>query len=215
MSVLNKSQDECIIDIRINWAGYFETMSVPLPVQTLSPGQQKVLSYHKPCRSICPKMLPLLLLPLSLQSRGICIFCLPAGGWTQPCLWRAALATFTPLRRILGWKSVFPFSSPGSWCNQFNTALIQFHRVCLSSLLFPAPVLCWLSTTCALPQGNYPERIAVKPRQALSVTRRRSSWKESVCRNVRGLSFRGKTEKLGSKPGAHPLRKQPSHPFPV
>lgn len=130
-------------------------------------------------------------------------------------VWHAALATFTPLRRILGWKSVFPFSSPGSWCNPFNSALIQFHRVCLSSLLFPAPVLCWLSTTCALPQGNYPERIAVKPRQALSVTWWRSSWKESVCRNVRGLSFRGKTEKLGSKPGAHPLRKQPSHPFPV
>lgn len=130
-------------------------------------------------------------------------------------VWHAALATFTPLRRILGWKSVFPFSSPGSWCNQFNSALIQFRRVCLSSLLFPAPVLCWLSTTCALPQGNYPERIAVKPRQALSVTRRRSSWKESVCRNVRGLSFCGKTEKLGSKPGAHPLWKQPSHPFPV
>lgn len=208
MSVSNKSQDECIIDTWINWAGYFcafahaDTLTRPTKSIVLSETLQAYLSKNA---SIAP---------VATQLAGERNLYILSASWrvdSALSVWHAALATFTPLRRILGWKSVFP--SPGNWCNQFNSALVQVLRVCPSLLLFPAPVLCWLSVTCALPRGNYPGGTAAKPRRALSVTRRRNSWKESVCRNVRGLSFRGETEKLGSKPSAHPLREQPSHPF--
>lgn len=130
------------------------------------------------------------------------------------CVWHTALAIFSPLRRILGWKSVFLFSSPGSWCNHFNSALVQVHRVCLSSLLFPAPVLCWLSITCALPQGNYPGRIQ-SSQDKLSQSHGKGTHGKKVSVEMSGAwAFMEKLKKLGSKLGAHPLLKQPSHPFP-
>ena len=77
---------------------------------------------------------------------------------------------------------------------------MQEGTVCLSAMLFPASVFCLLSTTCMLPQQNYPAWCySFKPRLALSVTQQRSSLRKNDSRNVRGegsgFSFLGKKKR--------------------
>jgi len=162
VSVLNKSRDECIMDIWVNWMlqNCIHAFVQPHADALTRPAQSTALSQH--VQEYSSKIT--YIAPADVQLGGKEALPVSSASWRadpskQPdpvCLKRCPGYRHTS-REDLGLEETASSQRHRELMQPVELGVaVRVRTVCRSSLPLPAPVLCLLSTTCLLPQQNHP-----------------------------------------------------------